>query len=276
MGLVFLSIPFLSREASALLPSREQVRSSEGSRWPSSREKGAYQVRVAATGKILWKVTWETTVTQETGYKQVEIHEQGHGQPLRYKEPVSWKKRMVFQTPSESAGSPVLFQSVKGSRWNQDGKLISQMDIQADPQHQRIIYKDSETGKATQSTVFHWTPQMLPDELLFHWARTLSFNNSSKSGGECLLMVSPTQRVRMQAQLAGTEKITTPAGTFSCYRVDLAPKMLGPLKNLAPKMALWCTKDPPHFWVRYRGPVGGPGSPQAIIELVSFERAAEE
>ncbi|MBI3616456.1 MAG: DUF3108 domain-containing protein [Candidatus Omnitrophica bacterium] len=237
-------------------------------RWPSPKERGAYQVRIASTGKILWKVAWETTVTKQAGdNKQVEIHEQGEGQPLRYKEPVSWKKRMVFQAPSDSSIHPLQFQLVEGSRWNQGGKLISQLQIQADPEHQRILYQDSETGKTPQSAVFPWTPQMVPDELLFHWARTLPFGQ----GGECMLMVSPTQRIRMQAQMAGTERITTPAGTFSCYRVNLAPKLFGPLSRLAPRMSLWCTKDLPHYWVRYQGPVGGPGSPQAIIELVEFK-----
>jgi len=248
------------------------------SRWPSPKEKGAYQVRIAATGKILWEVAWETTVTEDQGVRRVEVHEQGHGQPLRYKESVSWKKRMIFRTSSDPSTAPVQFQSVEGSRWNRDGKLISQMDIQADPARQRIIYKDSEIGKISQSAVFPWGPQILPDELLFHWARTLPFESlavrpepTEGRTEECLLMISPTQRVRMRAELAGTERITTPAGTFSCYRVNLAPRMFGPLSRLAPKMSLWCTKDLPHYWVRYQGPVGGPGSPQAIIELVEFK-----
>ena len=66
--------------------------------------------------------------------------------------------------------------------------------------------------------------------------------------------------------------VTTPAGTFSCYRVELTPQLPGPLKALAPKMSLWCRADPPNYWVRYQGPVGGPGSPEAVIELVEFKQ----
>ena len=245
------------------------------SRWPNPLERGMYQVKVVSTGKILWSVDWETTVTQEKERARVEINEQGRGQPWRYDRPIVWKKRMLFSTEGKDRQTTPLIriQSVQGTRSTPEGKLLSQMDIQMDAATRKILYRDSSTGKFDRPSVLPWTPEALPDELLFHWIRTLPFGSSPqewKDPTECNLVVSSTRQFRMSAQIKGTEAITTPAGTFSCYRVELSPKLPLPLKALAPKMALWCRSDPPYYWVRYQGPVGGPGSPQVVIELVEF------
>lgn len=249
------------------------------SRWPSSREKGSYQAKVASSGKLLWQVQWETTVKQEQGRSQVEIHEQGQGQPWRMKEPVVWKKTLRFEEdPARTAGieQPAMrVQSVEGSRWSADGRPMGEMSFSVNPSLQEILYNDSEAGKDPQSTVLPWNPHCIPDEMLFHWVRTLPFQDAvgqAQPSTECTLVVSPKRQVKIKAQIRGTEVVTTPAGTFSCYRVDLTPQLPGPLKALAPKMSLWCRTDPPNYWVRYQGPVGGPGSPEAVIELVEFKQ----
>jgi len=152
---------------------------------------------------------------------------------------------------------------------------MDEMDYKADPYLSKIFYKTTEAGKHPESAVFPWTPQTIPDEMLFHWARTLPFERAAageQPSAECMLVVSPKRQFRIKAQVKGTEMVTTPAGTFSCYRVELVPQLLGPLKVFAPRMALWCRTESPNVWVRYQGPVGGPGSPEAVIELVQFEQ----
>lgn len=247
------------------------LESSRGNRWPSPLEKGEYRAKVASTGQVLWQVNWETRVTEEQGRTEVAIHEQGSGQPWKYKEPITWEKRMVFEP---DPGMRV--QSLEGVRWTADGKVLSEVDMKLDPEREEFTYVDSDAGAKPVSAVFRWKPQTLPDELLFYWARTIPFDESAAgqpAAAQCTLVVSPTRRFQMDAKVKGTEIITTPAGTFSCYRVDLSPRLMGPLKAMAPKMSLWCAIEPPHYWVRYQGPVGGPGSPQAIIELVKFEQS---
>lgn len=242
--------------------------------WPNRKEQGLYQARLASTGQVLWTVEWETTVQKTPGGAEVEILERGQGQPPRYKEPIVWEKRMRVRVPEPGQASAFLPQSVVGSRWTQRGQLLSRMDVQMDPAGRSIVYQDSEDGGSGRSVRIPWSEQALPDELLFHWARMLPFEEASSGGAkkECLLLVSPTRRFRMRASVGGKEKVTTPAGTFSCYRVDLIPRLAGPLKALAPRISLWCRADPPHHWVRYEGPVGGPGSPRAILELVRLEQ----
>ena len=241
--------------------------------WPRARERGAYQAKLARTGQVLWTVEWETAARSSPDGTQLEIFEQGEGQPLRYKEPIRWEKRMTVHLPG-GAGGVFLPRSVSGSRWTRDGRLLSRMDVQLDPQRRSIVYRDSGDAGAERAAEFAWSADALPDELLFHWARTLPFEELSaqKRWKECLLLVSATRRFRVRASVRGREEVVTPAGTFSCYRVDLIPQLLGPLKALAPRMSLWCRAEPPHPWVRYQGPVGGPGSPQAVLELVRLEQ----
>ncbi len=243
------------------------------SRWPNKKEKGSYQAKIASTGKLLWQVQWETTVTQEQGKSRVEVQERGEGMPWRAKETHVWKKQMLFE--EEPLESVVRVRSVTGSHWTQNGKLISEMDFEADPAGRRIHYTDTEVGRRPKTADLPWTPQSIPDELLFHWARMLPFENAGEGKSpptDCTLVVSPSRQFRIKAQIQGIEMVTTPAGTFSCYRVSLTPQLPGPLKALAPRMALWCRTEPPNYWVRYQGPVGGPGSPEAVIELVEFEQ----
>lgn len=254
----------------AAAPPARALESSAQDRWPSAWEKGEYRAKVASTGKILWQVNWETTVTEEHGRTEVEINEEGSGLPWRYKEPITWKKRMVFQP---DAGMVV--ESLEGTRWTADGKVLSEVDMRLDPLNGKVTYVDSDAGRKPVSGVFQSKPETLPDELLFYWARTLPFDQSALGlavSEDCTLVLSPTRQFKMDAKVKGTEMVTTPAGTFSCWRVDLSPRLAGPLKALAPKMALWCATESPHYWVRYQGPVGGPGSPTAIIELVKFEQ----
>ena len=240
-------------------------------RWPHQRESGSYQAKLAATGKVLWRVRWETTVKQEDDRAKVEIHEHGEGQPWRSREPMVWQKKMLFREER----SAVQVQSVTGSQWSVAGRPVEEMDFEADPVLKQILYKDAEAGKRPESVVLPWTPQSIPDDMLFHWIRTLPFEKAAageQPSTECTLVLSPHQQVRMKAQVKGREVVSTPAGTFSCYRVDLQPQLPGPLKLFAPRMTLWCRTDPPNVWVRYQGPIGGAGSPEAVIELVKFDQ----
>ena len=247
-------------------------------RWPSPRERGTYRARIASSGKVLWTVEWRTSVTEEEDGKRIEIREEGHGQPWRYTQPVSWKKQMVFHTPpaefpgGEAPASALFVESVKGFRWSERGQRLSELRLERDEASRRIFFRDRLPEGRLESVVLPWTPQSLPDELLFHWARTLPFGEEGRrAASRCTLLISPRRQFRMNALIRGRELITTPAGTFACYRVELYPELVGPLKAFAPRMYLWCSADPPHRWVRYQGPVGGPGTPEAVIELVRFD-----
>ncbi len=164
--------------------------------------------------------------------------------------------------------------SVEGSWWNSQGRLISCMDFKADSQRRLLAYKEKQTNGPWVKAEYPLASQIFPDELLFYWARTLAFDRAP--AGECQVIVSPQRRFRLRAWVRGIETITTPAGTFSCFRVELVPRLgpleIFPLKAVLPRLTLWCATASPHFWVRYDGPLGGPGSPHARMELVAFQQ----
>ena len=62
----------------------------------------------------------------------------------------------------------------------------------------------------------------------------------------------------------GEEKITVPAGTFDCYRLEVAPDvvdLVGPVigffaNRFVPKVTIWVDKENTHRLVKYRGPFG--------------------
>lgn len=253
-----------------LLPdSARALQDGSANRWPYEEEKGRYRAKLASDGRVLWNVQWETRVSEGKDDPQVEVKERGEGRPLRYDQPIVWEKRMLF-----GGGPGLQVQSVQSSGWNRRGELLNEMGVRADPGAGKIFYQDHDIGRKPESSVVPWKSNVLPDEALFYWMRTLPFEKAlagAAASSECLLMLSPNRRFLMKARVEGTETVTTPAGTFPCFRVSLTPQLFGPLKKLAPKMAFWCKTELPHSWVRYEGPVGGPGSPRAVIELVEYE-----
>jgi len=91
------------------------------------------------------------------------------------------------------------------------------------------------------------------------------------------LVTDDGRAVRMEAAIVGQEPVEASAGTFVCHRIDLrVTGVLGAMAGLfLPKFSMWHTVAPPHFWVKYRGPAGGVGSPEILRELTRFERIGE-
>lgn len=256
--LLLLALLFLFIQAAAT----HALAQDKSDLWPYAVEEGAYHARHVETGEILWDVVWKTVVREEPDRTWVEILEKGVGQPWGYKQPVEWEKQMVIQT------APSLrVESLRGKRWTKEGKLLNELEARVDLQRKLLPYRD--TGKKKGWTDLPWAPDHFPDEFLFHWARTFSFDQ--EPAGQFTLIVSPKRQFRMRVHTKGQELVETPAGFFLCHRLEFSYEgML--MKIFAPKLTLWCTVKPPHFWVRYLGPIGGPGSPKAIIELVRFRQ----
>jgi hypothetical protein len=70
----------------------------------------------------------------------------------------------------------------------------------------------------------------------------------------------------------GRERVTVPAGTFECRKVELQVelgKVLSVLRPVLPKLYVWFTEAPPHHWIRYEGLEDGLRSPRIVIERTS-------
>ena len=79
--------------------------------------------------------------------------------------------------------------------------------------------------------------------------------------------------IPMSARIVGEERVTTPAGTFRCHKVELSiTGMRGAVGQLVlPAMHMWHRAEPPYVWVKYQGPDGGVGSREVTMELVMFD-----
>ncbi len=239
----------------------------ESTRWPYPKESGRYQVRQLSNNAILWTIDWTTTVTQSSGHAQIQITETGEGKIPKYKQPVKWTKQFSFK---ESEGGTLSFDEMKSTRSLQSGEFVDASTVTRGSGG--ISYHDAEKGKKEKQGNFPGGPDVLPDEMLFHWARMVPKEGPlPQPVREALFILSAGRAVTMQARVAKVETVKVPAGEFACYRMELAPKLPGGLKMFAPKMTIWCRQEAPYAWVRYEGPLGGsPGAPRAIIELMEW------
>ncbi len=244
----------------------------EPTRWPYPSESGRYQVRRLSDNAILWTIDWTAAVTQAAGRKQIQVTENGHGKIPKYKQPVKWVKQFLFEELAEplADSSGISFLEMKTNRSAQTGGLLDAATVTRVPNG--IDYRDSEAGKKEKRGHFPAGTDIFPDELLFHWARTVPREQPlPQAVREAVFLLSAGRSVAMQAQIKKMETVTTPAGRFRCYRIELSPKIMGALKMFAPAMTLWCRQEWPHEWVRYEGPVGGgPTAPKAVIELTEW------
>jgi len=85
---------------------------------------------------------------------------------------------------------------------------------------------------------------------------------------------------RVYVTVKGIEDITTPAGTFECYRTELVPNFVDiiPYKILAkmigrffPPYKLWYSVEEPHYMVQAEGAPGMPGTPKQLVQLVKHK-----
>ena len=91
---------------------------------------------------------------------------------------------------------------------------------------------------------------------------------------EFTLLTEDPETYSIRAEYRGVEEVKTPAGTFSCHKLQLVPD-LGILtfvgKLVAPDLYIWFAVEPPHLWVKYQGLEGDLKTPTVISELVDFQ-----
>ncbi len=91
---------------------------------------------------------------------------------------------------------------------------------------------------------------------------------------------------RMYTKIKKPEKLTVPAGTFTCYPIELyvdfaeflnRGKYINTLvRPFIPDHILYYDVNPPHHYVHYEGPLGPPGSLECNIDLVKIVKGEKE
>jgi hypothetical protein len=75
------------------------------------------------------------------------------------------------------------------------------------------------------------------------------FSYDSATRWDLFMIDFSGRSVTATARQAGIERITVPAGEFSCYRMEMLIHIL----ILNPTTVCWVTTEEPHFVVRYEG-----------------------
>jgi hypothetical protein len=126
----------------------------------------------------------------------------------------------------------------------------------------RIIIPQQDIDKTIDiklNTYHSWT--------FFYLFRALLFNNVNKGVNFSIIKETSDHDFRvinMVAKVVGEEKIVVPAGTYSCYKVELG--LSGVIKLFWPnKYYYYFTKDEPHYFVKYVDPEG------ECMELLKYE-----
>ncbi len=72
----------------------------------------------------------------------------------------------------------------------------------------------------------------------------------------------------LKVKLVDKEKIKVNDKEIDCFKLKLS--VSGIFGKLFAKTYLWYSVDIPHYLVHYEGPMGGPGSPRRVLELINY------
>ena len=136
----------------------------------------------------------------------------------------------------------------------------------------QVITRDFHTGEMASKTI-QLTPASIPTEVLPAFLRLLP--DSADHRMQFALVLRDGSVVRIHAKEVGREQVAVPAGTSDCIKAELVPaginKFLAHL--VLPRIYMWRTEAPPHFWVKYQGPDGGQLSREIVRKLAHYESA---
>ena len=231
-------------------------------------EQGTYQARELATGGLLWTEDWVLTQKIQDGRSLVYLEEKGQGS-RDGQVPTSWTLNMTVDlwgpTPRLSSTRQV---RNGGGRPQQ----IEERVFDYGRGSGRLRFTDVRTGE-TKSLTVRVISQSITPELLPAILRLLPDTENHQMRFD--LITREGFVLGFQAKIVGREMVEVPAGTYECYKIELDPTgIYGVLAGLLlPKLYMWHTVVAPHFWVKYQGPEGGPGSRQIVRELTRLEMA---
>jgi hypothetical protein len=229
------------------------------------REKGS--IGVSNSGKTRrWTAEWTMEPATEKGLPAVHFTEVGRGQYSGFTEPVSWTTDALWS--ADRVFHPLRFEkTVK----NSSGKVIATERKIFDPAKGTVDFERKREGYAAETRREATPPDTLAPEGIVGIMRFLPFDHWQTT--KVHLFSSEPKLYEMKIEMKGREHVTTPAGDFDCYKIELVPQLgaLNLVKGLFPKAIFWFTVAPPHFWVRYEGPESGAGTPRVVMELKTYQ-----
>lgn len=235
------------------------------------KEEGSFVVTYKEGG-TRWKADWTDEESTENGETRVKTVLKGQGMRYPYANDTKWESVSVWKT------GPSSFTPVESSTEVRDmrNKLVMTDKTTVDEKtgsvsFERTDYENSETVTKT----YEADRDLLIVDGLVLALRSLPFGSDETV--KARFLTGEPELYNVEFKQRGIEKIDTPGGEVECYKVELVPKLgvLNVFKVFFPKTYLWFTVAPPHRWVRYEGLENGRGSPEVIMQAVSFNGSAD-
>jgi hypothetical protein len=223
------------------------------------------RTKVTATeknsGKKLWNATQTRELINDNGKIFIRIVEEGKGNYNGSKVPLEWKFEGYYYT------QPNLHPYYSSHKvFSEAGALQLAENLVYDQGAKKVLYSRQDNGKLSNKTLMFYE-DLIDNYLLatamisypFKEKRNFKFHQITEDQSIYLATIS----------YKGKEKVTVPAGTFDCHKVELTVD-LGPLGFVGaflPKLYFWFADTDSPFFVKYEGLESGLGTPYVIIEL---------
>ncbi len=231
----------------------------------ATTESGAYRARDLATGAVLWETEWLVTRTSQDGRPVLHMNEDGAGLRSEYPGRTAFSTGMIIDLWGPDP-------NLSGTREVRDGTQVLEIERRNfDYRHATGSVEISHPTRGESNTrEIHLTAHTYPVEFLSVLLRLLPTAPDQEIRFQ--LVTHAASVVDMRANVVGRERVTVPAGTFDCYKIELRPTgFTGFLATIImPNFYMWHTEAAPHFWVKYQGAEGGPGSREIVRELLRF------
>lgn len=209
-----------------------------------------------------WEATWGMEEIRVQGKKAVRFIEKGAGRLSAFPQEVRWSVQSVWL--AERGFRPL---DTEKTITAPDGKvlLVERKHFDHDKGTVRLERTREGTGPETK------TVDVPADTLAIEGiAGVLRFANAPKSRSlSAHVLTNELEVYSVTFEWRDEERVTTPAGQFQCYKVEMVPHLglLNVVRPFIQKTYFWFTVATPYNWIRYQGPESGPGTPEVVMSL---------
>jgi hypothetical protein len=208
-----------------------------------------------------WEATWGMEELRIQEKKAVRFTETGSGRLSTYSQSVRWSVRSTWL--AQGAFRPL---DTEKTITATDGRVLLVERKHFDPDMGTVRLERTQEGRTETKTL-----EVPADTLAIEGlAGVLRFANVPKSRSlSAHVLTNEPEVYSVSFEWRDEERVTTPAGEFNCYKVEMVPHLglLNVVRPFIQKTYFWFTVAAPYNWIRYQGPESGPGTPEVVMSL---------
>jgi len=220
---------------------------------------------VTSTDKSIgWSAEWGMQEIQVDGKRAVQFTEKGSGRLSAWPEEVRWSVQSTWL--ADRGFRPL---ETERTVTAPDGKILLIETKHFDRSKGTVRLVRTVTGKPPESVTLDVPEDTLAIEGIAGVLRFASVPTSKSRSLSVHILSNEPKVYKVDFVWRTEESVSTPAGEFHCYRVEMVPQLgiLNVVRPFLQKTNFWFTVAVPHDWIRYEGPESGPGSPAVVMAL---------